>query len=229
MEDGDVFESKNDEDDDDDDEKSVDLSQLKSEVSEPVFQEFLNQFNPLPRKYLEEYLDDVNIDPNGMKYDITTSKWSIGKSPVKIDGDDIIVENVRYKGTPGLYELLFKTTPIGVKPDDEKNYKHIMERTNLYRLNFDPLGKIKGNKSQKYKTFVHPALYGVKQRVPSLPTGKGLLTVNNRRVEYRYFDNPNELVKRLVLLRSALDAGNNGVRNEIIAIEEELKEMNIIE
>ena len=44
-----------------------------------------------------------------------------------------------------------------------------------------------------------------------------------------YWNDPNELVERLLLLHAAKAAGNTNVYNEILAIEEELREANIIE
>lgn len=47
--------------------------------------------------------------------------------------------------------------------------------------------------------------------------------------DFKYWDDPNELVDRLRLLIGSQNAGNNSHNNEIIAIIEELQEANIIE
>jgi hypothetical protein len=49
-------------------------------------------------------------------------------------------------------------------------------------------------------------------------------------VEYRYFDDPNELVQRLQLLHASINAGNTSlfIRNEVQAIIEELQEAGYI-
>lgn len=59
-------------------------------------------------------------------------------------------------------------------------------------------------------------------------SGEGLLSVSKNKIDYIYFDDPNEIVERLLLLKSADLAGNSGLNNEIISIEEELKERGII-
>lgn len=59
-------------------------------------------------------------------------------------------------------------------------------------------------------------------------SGKGLLSVTKNKIDYIYFDDPNEIVERLLLLKSAELAGNSGLNNEIISIEEELKERDLI-
>jgi hypothetical protein len=60
--------------------------------------------------------------------------------------------------------------------------------------------------------------------------GKGmkLLKVENKPYRALYWDNVNELVERLFLLHASKNAGNDSVHNEIIAIEEELREAGII-
>ena len=45
---------------------------------------------------------------------------------------------------------------------------------------------------------------------------------------YTYWDDPNELVERLFLLHASRNAGNNNVDNEILNIEEELREAGYI-
>ena len=63
-----------------------------------------------------------------------------------------------------------------------------------------------------------------------LTKGSGLLlkSLNNRKSNYIYWDDPNELVDRLRLLLSSEGAGHNNHLNEIISIIEELKEADII-
>jgi hypothetical protein len=51
---------------------------------------------------------------------------------------------------------------------------------------------------------------------------------NTKRIEYIYFDDPNEIVDRLRLLIASQEAGNTGHTNEIISIIEELREAKII-
>ena len=47
-------------------------------------------------------------------------------------------------------------------------------------------------------------------------------------INYKYWDNPNELVDRLKLLIAERSAGNNNHNNEILALIEELREAKII-
>lgn len=54
------------------------------------------------------------------------------------------------------------------------------------------------------------------------------MKVSNANIDYRHWDDPNELVDRLQLLIASKQAGNTGHDNEIISILEELKEAGII-
>ncbi len=65
-------------------------------------------------------------------------------------------------------------------------------------------------------------------------SGRGMpvkvIKANSRqsKVQYVYYDDVNELIQRLYLLHISEKAGNSNVRNEIVNIELELKELNII-
>ncbi len=61
-------------------------------------------------------------------------------------------------------------------------------------------------------------------------TGNGFMKVIKGVKSLRgfYWNDPNELVERLILLHASKAAGNTNVYNEILAIEEELREANII-
>ena len=65
----------------------------------------------------------------------------IGDSPVTFDGDDFFVDGTRYKGTPGLWELMVKKAPETFEPDDLDAYEEILLRTNAIYQGNDPLSK----------------------------------------------------------------------------------------
>lgn len=207
-----------------------------------VFQEYLSQYDDLPRLYIKENIQDTKgIFDNrfGVHHDIELDKFSIGDSEINFDGPDMIIKNIRYKGTPGLYELMFKKQPIGFNKKDEKEYLDIMKRTNaLYSKNDPklPLMRLTKDTKDKYQRIIAPSLG--RPRSGSAPTiqtrskiGKGnitLMRVNNYPPEYKYYDDYNEIIDRLKLLIASEGAGNNAHNNEIISIIEELKEAHII-
>jgi hypothetical protein len=59
-------------------------------------------------------------------------------------------------------------------------------------------------------------------------TNLDMMDLNDKKIEYRYFDDVNEIVDRLRLLIASQKAGNHNHNNEIISIIEELREAKII-
>ncbi|KAL6258409.1 hypothetical protein P5V15_010367 [Pogonomyrmex californicus] len=60
----------------------------------------------------------------------------LGDKKFDVDkNDSIIIDNVRYNGTPGLYELIFKRLPDDAvfTEDDKQTYKSILLTTNAHR------------------------------------------------------------------------------------------------
>lgn len=191
------------------------------DLKEESFVDYLSQYDPLPRKYIRGiHENEVGFDKiYGIRMDVDSEKFHIGDSEVKIKGSDIVVQNKRYKGTPGLHELLFKKTPRNFTTDDEKTYQKIVKKTNAHRRYYKYNQQIKGNRSNKYKNIIAP-----------LAKGEGMImqTVTGKPVDYVHWDDPNELVERLNLLKASERAGHTGHSNEINSIVEELKEANII-
>ena len=75
------------------------------------------------------------------------------------------------------------------------------------------------NRHSKYVNIIKPLFKTV---------GSGLRQVTGNKIDYVYWDDPNELVDRLRLLWLSRLAGNSGVDNEIDSIIEELRESGII-
>lgn len=161
---------------------------------------------------------------NGVKHNAVEDKFGIGDSLLDFKGNNIILKksnqpSFEYEGTVGLYELLFKRNPQGYSEKDRKNYIDILKRTNAVRRQNDPNQQINGSRAVKYTRIIGPAL----------KTGKGLfMDFISKKLEYRHWDYPNELVDRLKLLIASEHAGNTGVHNEIISIVDALREANLI-
>lgn len=224
-------------DDDDDDVPSLqNLRESVTGVDERVFQTFLEQYDPLPRVYLEKLIkdDEREIDYTyGVHYEQLSDKWVLGNTPFTIDGSDIIINNVKHKGTPGLYELIFMKIPSGYKDKDVEAYRKIMEETNLYKQRFETQGRVKSNKGYKYVNIIKPILESTpvgKTRGRRLKSwaGAGIMSYNEKPLEYVYWNDAVELVRRLRLLWASKQAGNNNHNNEIQSIIEELREEGII-
>lgn len=199
-----------------------------------------------------------NLDhTHGFVHDVETEKWKIGDSLVDFVRDNIMVKNLTYKATPGLLELLFFQDAKGYTVNDLENYMDILKRTNAYRRNYESNEQIQGTTDPKYLTIIKPYLIQKKimkptgrstiSSAPSITrpkppqtrqrtttrkatsqTGGSMLNLSNKKVDYVYYDDANELVERLKLLVSSKMAGHTGHQNEIVSILEELREAKII-
>ena len=142
-------------------------------------------------------------------------KWMVGNSVLEINQDDsFYIAGKRYRGTPGLYELMFMKEPNKSVYDenDLAAYKSILSDTNAHKHYHLPGAKINTNKGVKYREII--------ARLFPPRSGRG--------IDYVHWNDPNELVERLRLLVSSKRAGHTGHGNEIISVVEELREANII-
>jgi hypothetical protein len=240
----------------DEDFRFANNSMLNQNIPEESFVEYLDQFHEMPREYISGYIRDTNnkYDTTYLKHDQLTDRMYFGDSEINFNGPDLTIKGKTFKGTPGLFELIFKTAPLKNKfnENDENVYAEIINLTNATRRNFDPKQQVIGNRGIKYTHTIKPILQRIKEdmereelkrqterdkelRIVAAEThvGEGVntryLKVNNKDKEYLYWNDPNELVARLRLLIASTEVGNNSHNNEIINIEKELIEAGIIE
>ncbi len=145
----------------------------------------------------------------------------LGKVPVRICKNVVTVLGKDYSLTPGLLSLLTRKNPVGYDENDLQTYKMLLLQTNAHKT---ASGNVRSKKSHKYKTVVGRILETSGAGLREMKYIRGAAT------EYVYWDDINELVDRLYLLHSSVKAGNSSplVKNEILNIEEELREANII-
>ncbi|CAG9773462.1 unnamed protein product [Ceutorhynchus assimilis] len=157
-------------DDDDDDDGAEDvfyepLQHLKEDLQKSIhdrsgaYEEFLDQYPKVAQEYVDRYYKQSDeIDHSyGLKHDMKTDDWSMGSKKVNfLPNRDIKVGAVSYKGTQGLYDLLFLKKPIYQTEDDKLQFTDILNRTNVHRRDFDPSKQVKGSTSSKYRQFVKP-------------------------------------------------------------------------
>ncbi|XP_071054932.1 putative leucine-rich repeat-containing protein DDB_G0290503 [Onthophagus taurus] len=212
-------------------------------ISHESTNEYLEQYHELPRKYIHGLLtgkEDFHDPTFGIVHDPVVESWSIGNSNVTFDANgDIIIDTTKkkYKGTAGLYELLFKKIPMEYSENDMNKYQEILNDTNAHKRNNDPNEQIKGNKSFKYRNIIKRMIDSQggdstprtsRKRTKSTATaissriGFGhsssslnLIAGDTRPYQYVYFDDINELVDRLRLLVSSQQAGfHMGITND---------------
>ena len=166
--------------------------------------------------------------------------YYIGDKPIKIKGDNIIIDDKVYPGTPGLWELIISQDPKegDITNEDFINYGKLLIQTNaIYQKNDPNTNKPKSSKSNKWKKIIKPIWDDIKKRKADEDEDKYK--------EFAYIDDdsqpstsgtglkilpsdPNALIDRFDLLFSSKKAGHTGVRNEIISILDELKRQRVI-
>ena len=203
----------------------------------------------------------TNIGPTASKYLLPTFRqkatqsdikpgdpkgtfFKIGETPIKIENDDIIIDDERFKGTDGLWKLITSKdipdkTEYGAedlrdyitimhitKATYDKNNKRVGGNDKMNKL-IKPFVKILEKDGEEglidkieeyfgfeYEEYEEPAL------IPFTPTkGTGLKILPS---------DPNALIDRFDLLFSSQKAGHTGVRNEIVSILDELKRQGVL-
>ena len=195
-------------------------------------------FGPLAVNALLEAFTKKSID---FSFGIYTKdgKFKIGDKIVKIEDNDIMVLDKEgnnllktFEGTPGFWELITSKDPIPEKytEEDLSKYQQLVILTNTaYQQNEPKLNKAKSSKSKKWNNIISPIWEVIKEQKykefeePDDPqpgtSGEGLKILPS---------DPNALIDRFDLLFSSKKAGHTGVKNEIVAILDELKRQGVI-
>ena len=181
--------------------------------------------------------------------------YKIGKTPFKIKKDDLYFDFETFKGTSGLWKLLTSSNiPDKTKygAEDLKDYIIIMFATNATRKDFNKdKRRISGN--DKMNNFIKPFVIALEEGgedklINEINKHFGLKDKDKKdeedENEFNLFDvpkpktsgdglnflptDPNALIDRFDLLFSSKKAGHTGVKNEIVAILDELKRQKVI-
>ena len=158
--------------------------------------------------------------------------FKIGDKNTTIEKDNIIIDDITFVGTPGLWELITLKNPENYTEEDLTNYQRLVILTNTAYRNNNPLQNYpKQSRGIKWKNIIKPIWEKIKKEEykefiepdedePQPGTsGSGLKILPS---------DPNALIDRFDLLFSSQKAGHTGVRNEIIAILDELKRQGVI-
>ena len=168
---------------------------------------------------------------------VKKTKLHIGDKPIIIKDDNIIIEGVEYRGTPGLWELIMSEKPQYFTEKDFINYGDLLIQTNaIYqkktiqiKINQKAVNHINGvkllnlcgkilKKEKQLKTIEEEDEEDKDDPQPST-SGTGLKILPS---------DPNALIDRFDLLFSSKKAGHTGVRNEIVSILDELKRQGVL-
>ena len=216
----------------------------EEEEEKKAEEEEKKNLGPIAKSYLI-YAMGKDSDRSFGIYPDAKNKPKIGSKHLKFKGDDIIIEDKIYPGTPGLWELIVSKDPQEGKytEDDYINYTNLLIQTNtIYQKNNSNSTKLKSSTSKKWETLISPVWEHIRESKKPLPKekgGKGKRKGKKKRQEDPkpgtsgtglkiLPSDPNALIDRFDLLFSSKKAGHTGVRNEIVSILDELKRQGVI-
>ena len=212
-----------------------------------ITEEELIKIGPIARKYIQSNLGRATTKAGLYSED---DNLKIGYRPVKIENDDIIIDDTPFKGTVGLWELITsKDIPDKTEysAEDLASYITIMHIT---KATYDKNNKRVGG-NDKMNKLIKPLVKALEKD----KSGNKLITEINKHFgfEEEEYDeeeyeepatisltptkgtglkilpsDPNALINRFDLLFSSKKAGHTGVRNEIVSILDELKRQGIL-
>ena len=142
-----------------------------------------------------------------------------------IANDNIIVDDEKFIGTPGLWELIMadKPDPQKYNTNDLNSYKRLLLKTNALHNGFDPNNPYpRSSSSYKWENILSPIWKEMKEEKEAAKktAGKGVVVISS---------DPNALLERLDLLLASQEAGHTGVRNELVSICDELKRQGVLD
>lgn len=203
-----------------------------------VPKESLIELGPVATEYLRSMASKTLTDKTFGLHD-KNGAFYIGDSEVTIFGDNILVGETEFNGTPGLWELITSKNPDSeiYTLQDIDSYKTILINTNA--IVNPETGRVRSSSGDKYRNIIKP-IYDeylkpkktTKQFSPSLrqvPATAPLLPQKKGKGISLMPSDPNALIEMFTLRVASYKAGNTGVRNEIVDISDELLRQDIID
>ena len=204
-------------------------------------EEELIKIGPIARKYIQSNLGRATTKAGLYSED---DNLKIGYRPVKIENDDIIIDDTPFKGTVGLWELITsKDIPDKTKygAEDLADYITIMHIT---KATYDKNNKRVGG-NDKMNKLIKPLVKALEKGggeglIDKIEEHFGFEEEYEEKEEYTLSptkgtglpkilpSDPNALIDRFDLLFSSKKAGHTGVRNEIVSILDELKRQGVL-
>ena len=137
----------------------------------------------------------------------------IGDTHVIIHKNNIIVDNEKFNGTSGLWNLIMLKEPgIFFTNEDYDNYAKLMVKTHVLHQGNNPNSSYpKSSRSSKWLGILGDIWKNRKNYVIVIPS------------------DPNTLLERLDILLASQEAGHTGVGNELVSICDELKRQGVLD
>ena len=170
----------------------------------------------------EEYLKNPDRDTTFGIRNVEGLHY-IGNKQATIINNNILIGDEKFKGTPGLWELLLSKNPNidNFNTNDYKEYAKLMVKTNaLHRGNNPNNPHPKSSGGNKWSLISEIWAYRKDIKKNEGYEGEGVVVIPS---------NPNALLERLDLLLASQEAGHTGVRNELVSICDELKRQGVLD
>ena len=189
---------------------------LSLQASEKPLEGEDTQYNgEVAEKYQRKFTKKSDADRTYGLYD-RNGNFYIGDKPIVIKDNNIVVDDEKYEGTPGLWGLIVSKNPRDYTDEDKVNYAKLMIKTNaLHRKNNPETNRPKSRKSYKWNNILSDIWKNRKEY-----NGKGVVVIPS---------DPIALLERLDLLLASKEAGHMGVRNELVSICDELKRHGVLD
>ena len=164
------------------------------------------------------------IDDEGDKYFGIRGKidqgYQLGNKKIEVDANkNIHVDGIVYKGTPGLWNLIFEVNPKVYTDEDWHNYKDLVIQTDLIN---HPTGVNQNSRPQQTKKYqlIKRALEEQNEELDESKKEDG-----EKDGEGIHFlpSSIKALFEKLKLLVAEFIAGNTTTRNEIVAVLDQLR------
>ncbi|KYN14720.1 hypothetical protein ALC57_13063 [Trachymyrmex cornetzi] len=199
--------------------KTIPALNEMSEIIQP--HELSHDHVPSVEEIFEKYMKAVLSGKKAVNIDVVYGVYfndegtMLGDKRITLHkNDDIIIDGKRYDGTAGLYKFIFIKFPNEsiCTDDDVHTYRSILLTTNAHRRGHSPSNQVMGSKGYKYKNIIAPLVLDKKvgtgiNKKANLPR---TMTLNDNKIDYIHWDDPNEIVDRLRLLEASRQAGHNG-------------------
>ena len=218
---------------------------------ESLTEKEITNLGPIAGAFLKSPWNKESLDLNfGLNTQNEERKFKIGDKFVKFDKDNIKIDDDTFTGTEGFWALITAKNPINelteITDDDKKEYKRLLIKTNAIFKNNDPTEtRPKGNyRGVKWEKFINPIWEEIKPKPkPAGLGGRGRGRGTEKEEDPKpgtsgeiekpgggliLPSDPNALIDRFDLLFSSKKAGHTGVKNEIVAILDELKRQGVI-
>ena len=191
---------------------------------EEVFESFEGEEEEMIGEIAKKYINRPNPDETfGIRE--KQGLYYIGNKQATIFRNNIIVDDEKFEGTDGLWELITSKNPqIPTNEKDYDNYVELLLKTNVLHHDYDPNNSnSRSSKSNKWKnilSYIWHNRENYKKKYEIKPEGKGVIVIPS---------DPNALIERLDLLFASQEAGHTGVGNELVSICDELKRQGVLD